>query len=89
MVDAMAQGKAIVATRVGAEGIQGDDGTHFVLADAPEEFADSVIRLLRDPGTRQKLGAAARMRAEEAYAWPMLAAELAQHYENVIAEHRA
>lgn len=86
MVDAMAQGKAIVATTVGAEGIDGENGKHFVLADEPQAFADQVIRLLRDAGARAQLGAAARQRAEQRYAWPILGDQLAGHYARVIEE---
>ncbi len=88
MVDAMAQGKAIVATRVGAEGIAGEDGRHFLLADDAQNFADTVIGLLRDAARRRTLGAAARQRAEERYAWPILGAQLARHYEDVVKEAR-
>jgi glycosyltransferase involved in cell wall biosynthesis len=83
MVDAMAQGKAIVATTVGAEGIDGRDGEQFVLADDPAAFADSVIRLLGDTTERARLGRAARGRAEERYAWPILGRELASIYSQV------
>jgi glycosyltransferase involved in cell wall biosynthesis len=84
MVDAMAQGKAIVATTVGAEGVEGEDGRHFLLRDDPQSFADSIVGLLRDPARRQALGAAARERAVERYSWPMLADRLAGHYARVI-----
>jgi sugar transferase (PEP-CTERM/EpsH1 system associated) len=86
MVDAMAQGKAMVATTVGAEGIDGEDGVHFVLADEPEAFANSTVRLLRDRGAAVRLGAAARARAEERYSWSALGQQLAANYSRVI-EH--
>ena len=89
MVDAMAQGKAIVATRVGAEGIKGDDGRHFVLADEPEAFAREVVRLLRDPAARARLAAEARARAEDTYAWSILGGTLVDAYRGVIAGARA
>lgn len=88
MVDAMAQGKAIVSTTVGAEGIDGMDGEHFVLADDPESIARQVVRLLGDPVAREKLGRAARKRAEERYAWPMLGRQLASQYANVLEKAR-
>jgi polysaccharide biosynthesis protein PslH len=88
MVDAMAQGKAIVATTVGAEGIEGDNGRHFLLEDSPDAFAAATIRLLNDATARNQLGQAARARAEEVYAWPLLGAQLAGYYEQVIAEAR-
>jgi len=88
MVDAMAQGKAIVATTVGAEGIHGDNGRHFVIADEPERFAAEVVRLIRDASVRRELGDAARARVEAEYGWPMLAERLAGVYESAIAGAR-
>lgn len=89
MVDAMAQGKAIVATRVGAEGIRGEDGVHFELADEPKTFADAVVRLLEDSEARRRLGRAARERAEDTYAWRLIGKALSAEYERVIADRRA
>lgn len=88
MVDAMAQGKAIVATRVGAEGIRGDHGEHFLLADDPTQFAQEVIALLHDDARRARLGRSARARVEEVYAWRLLGEQLVQLYAQVASEHR-
>ena len=88
MVDAMAQGKAIVATSVGAEGISGENGRHFVLADDPDAFAAAVVRLIGDAPARKRLGDAARRQAEEVYAWPGLAARLTQCYQDALQEAR-
>lgn len=89
MLDAMAQGKAIVTTPLGAEGIEGVDGEHFILADGARAFTAAVIALLRDPERRERLGRAARARACERYAWPILGRELATHYAKVVEEARA
>jgi polysaccharide biosynthesis protein PslH len=85
MVDAMAQGKAIVSTTLGAEGIEGSDGQHFVLADTPADFADSVVKLLRDPALRIRLGDEARRRAESHYGWPRLGERQVDAYTEAIA----
>lgn len=84
IVDAMAQGKAIVSTTLGAEGIDGENGKHFVLADEPQVFAQKVIALLRDPAEARRLGTGARERAEQRYAWPILGTQLAEHYASVV-----
>jgi len=84
MVDAMAQGKAIVATRIGAEGIHGEGGRHFMLADDPDSFARATVELLCDPRRRAELGAAARQRAVDTYAWPILGERLAGYYSDVV-----
>jgi glycosyltransferase involved in cell wall biosynthesis len=65
--EAMAMGKAVVSTRVGAEGLPVTDGENVLLADEPEEFASAVIRLLRDKALRDKLGTAARRLVAENY----------------------
>jgi glycosyltransferase involved in cell wall biosynthesis len=85
MVDAMAQGKAIVATSLGAEGIDGTPGVHFLVADTPEDFAAAVIGLLRDAPRRQALGGAARERASTHYAWPRLGEAQLEVYRHALA----
>jgi glycosyltransferase involved in cell wall biosynthesis len=72
VLDALASGRAVVSTTMGAEGAQVTDGEHLVIADDPREFADAVVRLLEDPGERRRLGAAARRLAEERYDWRAL-----------------
>lgn len=67
--EAMAMGKAIVSTRVGTEGLPLEDGKHVLLADQPQEFAESVIRLLRDPIARNKLERSARKFVETHGGW--------------------
>jgi glycosyltransferase involved in cell wall biosynthesis len=67
--EAMAIAKPVVSTRVGAEGLDVRDGENILLADAPEPFADAVIRLLREPHRRLALGAAARRLVEHRYSW--------------------
>ncbi len=50
IVEAMAMGKAIVSTTLGAEGIEATPGRDLLIEDEPEAFADAVSRLLADPG---------------------------------------
>jgi glycosyltransferase involved in cell wall biosynthesis len=88
VVDAMAQGKAIVSTRLGTEGIDGTPGIHFLNADEPGAFADSVIRLIEQPEERRRLGEAARDRAESHYTWPVQGQRLIAAYQRVLAEQR-
>lgn len=82
--DAMAQGKAIVSTTLGAEGIDVRDGEHLVLADDAGSFAERIVELLQQPEVRRRLGEAARAQVEERYSWVMLADSLARVYERVI-----
>ena len=60
VLEAMAMGKAIVSTSIGAEGIPIVNGHDMFIADKPDEFAEAVIRLLEDANTRREFGVRAR-----------------------------
>jgi polysaccharide biosynthesis protein PslH len=82
--EAMAMGKAVVSTSVGAEGLAVRSGENIVLADTPNDFAQAVISLLRDPRRRQQLGAAARTLVQENYSWTIVANDFARTLQEVI-----
>jgi polysaccharide biosynthesis protein PslH len=58
--EAMAMGKAVVSTTIGAEGLVYTPGEHLLLADAPAAFAEAVVSLLKAPQLRSQLGESAR-----------------------------
>ena len=67
--EAMAMGKAVVSTRIGAEGLPVVHSENILLSDEPQGFAQSVVRLLRNPEERQRLAQSARKLVEEKYSW--------------------
>jgi polysaccharide biosynthesis protein PslH len=67
--EAMAMGKAVVSTTVGAEGLPVRHGEHLLLADDPDAFAQSVVRLFHERSTRERIGTAARALVAERYDW--------------------
>jgi len=71
--EAMAMGKAVVSTSVGAEGLPVHDRYDILLADSPEEFAGRVLNLLANRQERTAIGAAARALVEEKYSWASVA----------------
>ena len=81
-------GKAVVSTTVGAEGLPLVPGTHFVQADDPAQFADSVVALLRDPARRRALGSAGRRLVEERHSWSQVVREFEARCEEVTAHAR-
>ncbi len=80
LLEAMAMERAVVATRLGAEGFPVTDGQELILADTAEAFADAVIVLLKDPGRRAALGHAARRFVQEGYDWRVLIPRLEGAY---------
>jgi glycosyltransferase involved in cell wall biosynthesis len=85
--EALAMGKAVVSTTVGAEGLALESGRHFLAADTPHDFANAVIRLLRDPARRLALGDAGRALVEANYSWATVARQFEARCEEVVAEH--
>jgi glycosyltransferase involved in cell wall biosynthesis len=69
--EAMATGKAVVSTTVGAEGLDVHHGRDIILADDAHSFAQAVITLLRDPQLRQRYENAAAETAAR-YDWPAI-----------------
>ena len=67
--EAMAMGKAIISTTLGAEGLPVTDGENIMLADAPDEFARKAVRLLQDSAERSRLGENARELVTRHYTW--------------------
>lgn len=59
VLEALAAGKAIVASARAVEGLNLENGKQYILAESDQEFADAVIRLLSDEQLRAELGARA------------------------------
>jgi sugar transferase (PEP-CTERM/EpsH1 system associated) len=72
--EAMAAGRAVVSTTIGAEGLPAEPGRHLLLEDDPAAFARAVITLLRNPAQRREMEAAARTLVTTRYDWAAAAA---------------
>ncbi len=81
LLEAMAMGKAIVATRLGAEGFPVQHEREMVLADTPDAFAAAVVELLRSPERREELGRAGRRFVEERYDWSVIVPQVEALYD--------
>ncbi len=84
IVEAMAKSKAIISTKIGAEGIDVTHEHDVLLGDTPTEFADLVVRVLEHPELARSLGAHARDLAVNRYAWPAIVARLENFYEQLL-----
>src|ERR1700689_5144285 len=86
--EAMAMGKAIVSTSLGAEGLPVTHGQNILIADHPREFADAVVRVLRDPELAAGLGRAARALVEKQFAWKIAAAQFETILQDTVRDTR-
>src|SRR5262245_24631345 len=84
IVEAMAMGKAIVSTTLGAEGIEAVAGRDLLVEDEPAAFADAVNRLLAEPDLSARIGQSARQLAVERYAWSGAAQALEDFYRRIL-----
>ena len=76
--EAMAMEKAIVSTTIGAEGLPVRHDVELLLADSPQSFAQSVVRLLRDQTVARKLGQQAAKTVREQFGWSKVAREFSE-----------
>ena len=83
ILEALAMGKAIVSTTVGAEGLDLKDGEEIFIADEPTTFADAVTRLLTEPSLRRRIGENGRARVERDYDWRSIGEKLHNLYTEI------
>lgn len=81
ILEALSMQRAVVSTRIGAEGLDVVDGEHLLLADEPGDFAEKVLALMHDEGLRRRLGRNGRRLVRECYDWKKVAPLLAQAWE--------
>lgn len=60
MLEAMAAGAAVVSTSIGAEGIGGADGQHYLVRDDAQAFAGAVLQVMANPARYTAMRARAR-----------------------------
>jgi glycosyltransferase involved in cell wall biosynthesis len=80
LLEAMAMGKAIVSTQLGAEGLDIEHGRHMLLADTEQSFARAVIALITDQSLRQELGENAARLVRERYDWEVIIPQVEKVY---------
>jgi len=84
VLEAMSAGKAIVTTTIGCEGIAGENGTHYIIVNAPKDFVDAVVRIIGDPDLRNKLGDNASQLIERKYDWKIITQKLDKIYKEIL-----
>jgi glycosyltransferase involved in cell wall biosynthesis len=89
VVEAMAMGRPVVTTSLGAEGIGAVDGVHLLVADDGPAFAAAVRGLLDDPAAGARLGAAGRALVESRFDWDVIADEHDAIYDRVLRDRSA
>jgi glycosyltransferase involved in cell wall biosynthesis len=85
ILEAMALGRPVVSTTIGAEGLDIMDGNHVLLADDPRQFAEKTLQLLSDAELYRRLAADGRALAVNRYDWDVIARDLLRVFSDVAA----
>jgi glycosyltransferase involved in cell wall biosynthesis len=88
LLEAFASGKAIVSTSIGAEGNKARNGTHLLIRDGAESFADGVGELLSNAELRSSIGLNARELAVSSYGWNRIVGEFANLYDQLLRDRK-
>jgi glycosyltransferase involved in cell wall biosynthesis len=88
ILESMAMARPVVATAIGAEGIEAAPGREILIANEPDALAIAIGRLLDDPTLRLSVGEAGRKLVESRYDWRVAAEKLQSFHRLVISAHQ-
>lgn len=77
ILEALAMGRPVVSTTVGAEGLDVLNHHHILVADDPRSFAKSVLHILQNPLRSLELASEGRRLVEQRYGWDALSSQFA------------
>lgn len=83
ILESMAVGTPVVATSLGIEGIAVHTGRDILVANEPQDFAEDVRLLIKNPALRQIVARRARHLMEQKYGWD----HVLEHLENIVTAH--
>lgn len=84
VIEAMAYGRPVVTTPVGAEGIQVTEGQDVIVREDAKSFAEAVVSLINDSARARAIGQAGRNLVEKTYSKKAAAERLLEIYEKDI-----
>ena len=84
ILQALAMRKAVVSTSIGCEGLDLQPEEHLLVADEPQQFAESTIRLVRDRSLRNRLSESGGALVREKYSWDVIVETLDLAYRRLI-----
>jgi glycosyltransferase involved in cell wall biosynthesis len=84
IMEALAAGKAVVTTSIGAQGVDGAPGQHYLVADTADEFASAIVSVLKNATLRGMLLKNARELAIKNFSVNELPAKVNNVYQSVL-----
>ena len=83
IIEAMALGKTVITTKVGAEGIDAEPGENILIADSETEFANVIDGLMTQPDMVKNIGKKARLLVEQKYDNAIIMSKLSSFYKSI------
>lgn len=84
ILEAMAIGRPVISTRLGAEGLDVTPEVNILIADTPVQFVNHILLLLASPETASQLGTAGRRLVVDKYGWPLCLRRLENLYDGLM-----
>jgi len=84
ILEAMAYGRPVVSTTIGAEGIDVEHNRNILIADRPAEMAEAICKVLNEPDLARNLAEEGRRLVETRYAWKSIADTMYERYKQML-----
>lgn len=84
IIEGMALGKTIIATAIGAEGIEYTHEVNILIANTKEEFVSAILKCTKNPALSQTLGKNARLLMETKYDNKIITQKLSDFYTQLL-----
>jgi polysaccharide biosynthesis protein PslH len=84
VLEALAMETPLVATSKAIAALDVQNERELLVGDSPEAFAQAIIRLLRNPGLRERLGQSGRAYVQAHHDWHDIAAQLEMIYQETV-----
>ena len=84
IIESMAMGKAVIATKVGAEGINYTRGEDILIADTKKDFLKAIKKLYNNPDLTTAIGQRARQLVKEQHNIKNTSVQLENFYKSLL-----
>ncbi|HXA03051.1 MAG TPA: glycosyltransferase family 4 protein [Cytophagaceae bacterium] len=88
IIEGMAQGKIIISSSVGAEGIHCEDGKNILIADSFEEWVSKIVAYFRQRQSYLQIGENARSLIAKEYSNEKVTSDYIEFYKELIAHRK-
>jgi len=87
VIQAMACGKCVVATREACEGLNVKDGENILIADTPDEFAEKILKVFNNKDLKLIIEKNARKYVEDNFLYDIIKRKWINFYEEILYNH--